>query len=175
MFRKGFTTPQPLQGRIRKMAKQEVSKNGSVSLVSSFDQMTRNCAVLQEGAEDTFLKFVIGQAKCRERWQLVETQIERVIKQLEDCQAEVNKLEIKLGQARDLLSVETTARKKAEQERDQLYRQLDSVKEVLRLVCRESCSSSCSIIYKEFGAPHAPPSSCRGLGGPSGSVQLPLL
>ena len=149
MFRKGFTTPQPSQGRIRKMAKQEAIKNGSL-LVSSFDQMTRNCAVLQEGAEDTFLKFVIGQAKCRERWQLVETQIERVTVQLEDCQAEVNKLEIKLGQARDLLSVETTARKKAEQERDQLYRQLDSVKEVLRLVCRVVVKSYCFLYYMVF-------------------------
>ena len=38
--------------------------------------------------------------------------------ELERCEGEVRKLELKLEQARDLLSTETSQRKKAEQERD---------------------------------------------------------
>ena len=40
--------------------------------------------------------------------------------EVERCEGEVRKLELKLEQARDLLSTETSQRKKAEQERDMM-------------------------------------------------------
>ena len=43
----------------------------------------------------------------------------------ERCEGEVRKLELKLEQARDLLSTETSQRKKAEQERDMMGQKWD--------------------------------------------------
>ena len=45
--------------------------------------------------------------------------------ELERCEGEVRKLELKLEQARDLLSKETSQRKKAEQERDMMGQKWD--------------------------------------------------
>ena len=56
----------------------------------------------------------------------------RVGGELERCEAEVRKLEMKLGQARDLLSTETNLRKKAEQDRDQLAQKWELVREMIR-------------------------------------------
>ena len=48
--------------------------------------------------------------------------------ELERCEGEVRKLELKLEQARDLLSTETSQRKKAEQERDMMGQKWDMVR-----------------------------------------------
>ena len=45
--------------------------------------------------------------------------------ELERCEGEVRKLELKLEKARDLLSTETSQRKKAEQERDMMGQKWD--------------------------------------------------
>ena len=52
--------------------------------------------------------------------------------ELERCEGEVRKLELKLEQARDLLSTETSQRKKAEQERDMMGQKWDMVRELFR-------------------------------------------
>ena len=51
--------------------------------------------------------------------------------ELERCEGEVRKLELKLEQARDLLSTETSQRKKAEQERDMMGQKWDMVREFI--------------------------------------------
>ena len=51
--------------------------------------------------------------------------------ELERCEGEVRKLELKLEQARDLLSTETSQRKKAEQERDMMGQKWDMVVPIL--------------------------------------------
>lgn len=101
------------------------------SLVLLFDELTRNGRVLQDGAEDQFLQFAGNQSHCRKRWEHAEIEVNRVTLELQKCEAEVRKLEMKLGQARDLLAAETTLRKKAEQERDQLGQKWDIVREMI--------------------------------------------
>ena len=51
--------------------------------------------------------------------------------EFERCEGEVRKLELKLEQARDLLSTETSQRKKAEQERDGMCQKWDMVREFI--------------------------------------------
>ena len=51
--------------------------------------------------------------------------------ELERCEGEVRKLELKLEQARDLLSTETSQRKKVEQERDMMGQKWDMVREFI--------------------------------------------
>ena len=51
--------------------------------------------------------------------------------ELERCEGEVRKLELKLEQARDLLSTETSQRKIAEQERDMMGQKWDMVREFI--------------------------------------------
>ena len=48
--------------------------------------------------------------------------------ELERCEGEVRKLELKLEQARDLLSTETLQRKKADQERDMMGQKWEIVR-----------------------------------------------
>ena len=50
--------------------------------------------------------------------------------ELERCEGEVRKLELKLEQARDLLSTETSQRKKADQERDIMGQKWEIVREL---------------------------------------------
>ena len=51
--------------------------------------------------------------------------------ELERCEGEVRKLELKLEQARDLLSTDTSQRKKAEQVRDMMGQKWDMVREFI--------------------------------------------
>jgi len=102
------------------------------SLVLLFDELTRNSRVLREGGcEEQFLQFAANQGLCRKRWHAAEGELLRMRTELERCEGEVRKLELKLEQARDLLSTETSQRKKAEQERDMMGQKWDMVREFI--------------------------------------------
>jgi len=101
------------------------------SLVFLFDELTRNSRVLREGGCDgQFKQVAANQGLCRKRWHAAEGELLRMRTELERCEGEVRKLELKLEQARDLLSTETSQRKKAEQERDMMGQKWDIVREL---------------------------------------------
>lgn len=134
---KGFAPPPParlkpgarLGGRAE--AEPPAKRERPDSLVVLFDELTRNAKVLRESGEEQFLQFATCQEECRRRWQAAEGEVARVAEELQNCETEVHKLEMKLGQARDLLATETGLRKKAEQDRDALSFKWEMVRELI--------------------------------------------
>lgn len=150
---KGFAPPPParLKPGVKPGGRAELEPGAKRerpdSLVVLFDELTRNAKVLREGGEEQFLQFATCQEECRRKWQAAEGEVARVAEELHTCETEVSrtskglqanpgaqvrKLEMKLGQARDLLAAETGLRKKAEQDRDGLSMKWEMVRELIR-------------------------------------------
>jgi len=101
------------------------------SLLTSFDDLIRCNKVLLEASEDPFLQFVLNQEQCRRRWQAAEIECQRLQIELGKSEQEVRGLELKLGQARELLNVEMSHRKRTEQERDVLASKWSVVRDMI--------------------------------------------
>jgi len=102
------------------------------SLVTMFDDLTRNSKVLMEGAaEKCFLNFASSQELCRRKWESAQIEVLKLKEEILKCEGNLKKLEMQLGQARDLLANETTYRKRAETERDTLAEKWQLVRELI--------------------------------------------
>lgn len=124
--------PPPADKRPRLMSAAEANEPETVSLLMMFDDLIRNEKVLTAGdGDEKFLQFATNQELCRRRWEAAESEAQRLAIELQKSEQEVRKLEMKLNQARDLLSSETSLRKKAEVERDTLGQKWDMVREVI--------------------------------------------
>jgi len=124
--------PPPADKRARIMTPAEAREPETVSLLMMFDDLCRNEKILSAGTgEEQFLQFASNQDLCRKRWEAAETETQRLAIELQKSEQEVRKLEMKLSQARELLSVETNLRKKAESERDGLGQKWELVRELI--------------------------------------------
>uniref|UniRef100_T1J3P9 Uncharacterized protein n=1 Tax=Strigamia maritima TaxID=126957 RepID=T1J3P9_STRMM len=132
----GFSRLEPFnQGQVYnaslKLVVIEMSANNRMSLVAQFDDLCRFTSVLTEHSDDEFLKFVRNQEECRKRWLEAEFELERMISLRNNEISEKNALETKLKHCRNMLSQEMEKRKKVEQERENVERQLSLIKEIL--------------------------------------------
>jgi len=98
----------------------------------TFDEITRNSKILMEGeTEENFLKFCSYQETCRRKWEAAEMEVVKLREEISKSEGNLKKLEMQLGQARELLSAETTCRRRAETERDQLNEKFSLVFELI--------------------------------------------
>ena len=74
-----------------------------------------------------FLRFVINQEECRQKWLASVEECHRLSKELERAHKDIKEREIKLHHARRLLDQESKLRRKAEFDRDSLESQLIKV------------------------------------------------
>lgn len=102
-----------------------------LSVVAAFDDLVRNSAVLTEGSEDEFLKFVVNSEVSRQRWENAELECQRLSIELTKCTQDINNMEHKLNHARLMLDTELHLRKKAESERDKLASQLQILRQLV--------------------------------------------
>jgi len=117
----------------RKMVKNrtmETSKE-EFSLLSAFDELTRNTAVLSRGIEQQFLQFVENCGNCRQRWENAELECQRLNIELTRAVHENQKLQAKLNQARIVLDQEQSLRRKAEGDRDRVLDLLTGVRDLV--------------------------------------------
>ena len=103
-----------------------------ISLLTEFDDLMRNEKILSDGqAEKEFLKFLKNSELNRKRWEQSELQCQRLDLELAKATHEILGLETKLQQARTMVDNESTARKRAEAERDRLSSQLERLKQLI--------------------------------------------
>uniref|UniRef100_T1J3Q7 Rho-GAP domain-containing protein n=1 Tax=Strigamia maritima TaxID=126957 RepID=T1J3Q7_STRMM len=102
-----------------------------MSLLARFDDICRASSVLTENSDSEFLAFVKNQEDCRKRWYHSELELERMISLINKEKTEKNALATKLEYCRRMFSQEMEKRKRMEQERDTLERQLGLIKEIL--------------------------------------------
>eukprot|EP00090_Calanus_glacialis_P024020 TRINITY_DN37296_c0_g1_i1.p1 TRINITY_DN37296_c0_g1~~TRINITY_DN37296_c0_g1_i1.p1 ORF type:complete len:396 (+),score=168.31 TRINITY_DN37296_c0_g1_i1:117-1304(+) len=102
-----------------------------LSVVAAYDDLVRNSAILSEGSEKEFLKFVVNSEVSRQRWEHAELECQRLSIELTKCSQDINSMEHKLNHARAMLDTELHLRKKAEAERDRLASQLQVLRQLV--------------------------------------------
>lgn len=102
-----------------------------LSVVAAYDDLVRNSAILSEGSEKEFLKFVVNSEVSRQRWEHAELECQRLSIELTKCSQDINSMEHKLNHARAMLDTELHLRKKAEAERDRLAGQLQVLRQLV--------------------------------------------
>merc|ERR1719481_862146 len=86
---------------------------------------------MEGAAEKCFLNFASSQELCRRKWESAEIEILKLREEIRKYEGNVKRLEMQLGQARELLANETTYRKRAETERDTLNEKWQLVRELI--------------------------------------------
>jgi len=102
-----------------------------ISLLATYDEMTRNNQVLLESSDAKLLEFVKSVERWRKKWENVELECERLTLELTRKEKEVTNLTVKLEHARELVDKEVTARKKIEVERDKLSDHLTLLRQLV--------------------------------------------
>ncbi|XP_076465331.1 rac GTPase-activating protein 1-like [Babylonia areolata] len=102
-----------------------------LSLVASFDDLMRCATVLNTGCEAEFRSFVLNQEDNRRRWLESEQKCESLEDKVKRLQSENSKLDTQVKHARNQVQYELSRRNEAEQERNNLERQLDVIRELL--------------------------------------------
>jgi hypothetical protein len=119
---KGVAPNQP--GRVAKPSKVQVS---SKNILGLFDELTRKTAVLTKGDEEKLIKFLGSQELCGRNWADAEREMSQLKEELSKNEGSLRKLEMQLGETRELLASETDSRKQAEVERDELRDKLEAL------------------------------------------------
>ncbi|XP_032222400.1 rac GTPase-activating protein 1 isoform X2 [Nematostella vectensis] len=101
------------------------------ALVSSFDDIIRSAAVLSEGIEGEFIKFVTQQEECRKKWLEADNSTAKLRQDNAKLKAENDALQVKLKHARNQIEIEIKRRMKAEASQDHLERQVALIRELL--------------------------------------------
>ncbi|XP_060086186.1 rac GTPase-activating protein 1-like [Ylistrum balloti] len=105
--------------------------DAKLSLIASFDDLSRNAKVLQVGIEPEFQRFVSNQQDCLKKWCSLETEFERLHERISVLEKENDSLQTTLKHARSQIGKETEHRRFLESERDQLERQIALIRELL--------------------------------------------
>lgn len=102
-----------------------------LSLVAQFDDLVRNSAVLTTGIEQEFLRTVNNQEKCRKRCfeELLDLQSDK--EKIKELVSENGVLQTKLRHARISIDEEIKKRRRIEEDRDTLERQIQIVREII--------------------------------------------
>ncbi|XP_031551269.1 rac GTPase-activating protein 1-like isoform X2 [Actinia tenebrosa] len=103
----------------------------AAALVGSFDDIVRSAAILSEGIEGEFLKFVLQQEDCRKKWLETENSCVKLKQEITKLKAENEALDVKLKHARNQIEIEIKKRMKAEAAQDHLDRQVALIRELL--------------------------------------------
>lgn len=108
------------------------SQDGTeLSLLTQYDDLTRNSNALTEGEEKEFLTFVRSSQLLVSSITNTREEVQRRDLELETLMKENTGLKLKLEQARALVDNESKARKKAEQERDRLNNQFQLLRQLI--------------------------------------------
>lgn len=105
----------------------------SLSLLASYDDLIRCQAVLtDDAAEVAFKQFLDSFEEYRMSFQHVQSDSNRLQRELDEAITNMSALETKLFHARRLLEMETRLRKEAENEREAMDKKMHIVRDLLR-------------------------------------------
>ncbi|XP_074659004.1 rac GTPase-activating protein 1-like [Tubulanus polymorphus] len=101
------------------------------SIVSLYDELMRDRAVLTKGIEEDFHAFVANQEECRKKWYQTEKERDNLESRVKTLESENSALETKLRHAREQIDHEMKKRIKVEHDRDALENQVQLIRELL--------------------------------------------
>ena len=101
------------------------------SLTMTFDNLTRNSGILNEGSEKQFLVFVRNAKEMRRKWQFCEAERKRLSAELNDKNKEIIAKDLKIKQARELVDSEKKKRTRLETNYEKLQQQWSALQEIV--------------------------------------------
>ena len=101
------------------------------SLVMTFDNLTRNSRILNEGSEKQFLVFVRNAKEMRRKWQFCEAERKRLSAELNEKNKEIIAKDLKIKQARELVDSEKKKRTRLETNYEKLQQQWSALQEIV--------------------------------------------
>ena len=126
------TTP---SSKLRTPMKNQMSRKNSgpsnLSLVAAFDDLMRNSAVFQDGAESQLLVLVKCTREMQNKWRDAESERQRLKLLLGEREKELSARDLKIKQAREMVDVEMRERQKIESERDNLQKQWFALQDMI--------------------------------------------
>ena len=115
------------------------------SLVMTFDNLTRNSGILNEGSEKQFLVFVRNAKEMRRNWQFCESERSRLSAELNVKNKEIIAKDLKIKHARELVDSEIKKRTRLETNYENLQQQWSALQEIVNSNAKgggESATSS---------------------------------
>ena len=115
------------------------------SLTMTFDNLTRNSGILNEGSEKQFLVFVRNAKEMRRKWQFCESERKKLTDELNDKNKEIIAKDLKIKQARELVDSEIKKRTRIETNYENLQQQWSALQEIVNSNAKgggESATSS---------------------------------
>ncbi len=107
------------------------NSKSDLSLVAAFDDLMRNGSIFYDGAEKEFLQFVNLARDWRKKWQYAESERTRLSIVLTDKDNEITTKECQIKLARKMVDEERRQRLKAEEDREQLSKQIGLIKNLI--------------------------------------------